>query len=582
MSTAAAAATTTTESDSDSSPSSSYDMLSNCISFVVNTTSAVPAVHPSASSVLSSLLLSDTEFASLTLRGQFLQEHSSDFSHLCDLIQRNRNIASFGFFPDQSEVQAAIPAICIVMNNTCSLRSLTIHNVHICKREAISLSRALAVSSLERVEISHCQFSGLFRSEAHVCAVEELSLESNLMGDARVAEMIKGFMRGRMRKLKIVHEGVTKSGGRLIASELRRTRAGRELTALDLSENSLGDEGVADISDGLRGCLAHKAAGSLRSLNLSRNQIEEPGGVEIARLVSSNRSLSYVNLSANSLGEQAGLSLAAAFTTSSTLTDLDLCGCCLGGRAAAAICRTVRRSILTLNLRRNAIGSRGSALVSDSLFAPGEGSILRLDLGENSIAEAGELARGLNMNHSLMALRLGKNPLGPNGVSSVVSSLPQTLEELCICECGIRDAGAKAVATAILRRENKIRQLCVRDNAIQQEGVAAIAAAAGFSGLRRLKISENAAGGAATLALMRLLDSDTLRELDMSGMSKGRRWELEELKIADPIRARGEQGALRKVRVGARRGCGAAGLRALVAARDQVAQRLCVQIVLEG
>ena len=90
------------------------------------------------------------------------------------------------------------------------------------------------------------------------------------------------------------------------------------MTNLNLSLNTIGDSGVASLSQALA------ANSSLTNLNLSKNEISASGAVFLSQGLTVNYSLTILDLSNNEISASGAASLSQALAASSSLPIVDL------------------------------------------------------------------------------------------------------------------------------------------------------------------------------------------------------------------------------------------------------------------
>ena len=88
------------------------------------------------------------------------------------------------------------------------------------------------------------------------------------------------------------------------------------LTSLDLADNELGESGVRE--------LANSVSTNLSSLNLGFNALQQPGAVEVAKLLRDWSCLTYLGLESNGFREEAVSEIDAALQGNRRLSSLDL------------------------------------------------------------------------------------------------------------------------------------------------------------------------------------------------------------------------------------------------------------------
>jgi uncharacterized protein (TIGR02996 family) len=192
----------------------------------------------------------------------------------------------------------------------------------------------------------------------------DYGIDPGLAREAR-ARLLSSPRLKRLARLELSSSRIGLSGARFLASSTTLPA----LTSLDLRNNRLGDEGLAELAPLLQ---------RLGSLRVSYNCISAAGIRRLAQ-VSASR-LHTLDLSWNALGD-AGAEALAAWPGAATLTGLDLCYAELGDAAAEALARSpYLRSLTVLNLGSNHIGPRGARALAESPYL---GSLTALNLGHN-------------------------------------------------------------------------------------------------------------------------------------------------------------------------------------------------------
>lgn len=385
--------------------------------------------------------------------------------------------------------------------------------------------------------------------------IKELRISARCLGDQGVIELAKGLpgLRG-LRILELSHEDIGRLGGQAF-SKLRSP-----LEVLDLRESQVGDQGVADIVDGmLKSYSAQRGnVGVIKHLDLSGAGLTETGGMQIARLLAANPSLVELDLSHNPLGEDVGVALGKALSDSKArLTNLDVTRCGLGPRGVAKMARPSLMTATALRIGGNAAGNEGTTALAEALFR-GAGGVTVLDMNDNAILEDGAkaLARWLANNaHMLSSLDLWKNLLGPEGCCAVVSSLPRSVSRICMCGCHMGDKGAKALAEFVSDRgKNALEKLCIEDNEIKRGGVRSLVEAVRIASIRVLDLARNPLGQAGTRCIAKRIikrgAGRVLRELDIRSIQMGYEGALE---LACACRERNSKSTLRELIVSSNR-----------------------------
>ena len=164
---------------------------------------------------------------------------------------------------------------------------------------------------------------------------------------------------------------------------------------------------------------------TVRSLDLSSNNIRHAAANALASALEVNTTLGSLELSHNNLLGNGAQTLAASLQNSKSLTRLGLKSNGIGATGAAALAVSLasnRCSLTSLNLRGNGLTAVGAASLAAALKS--NTNLTELDLSENLVKETGAtaLAEALNTNASLTSLSLRYN-----GIRSAASKLAASL-----------------------------------------------------------------------------------------------------------------------------------------------------------
>eukprot|EP00795_Rhopilema_esculentum_P015564 gene15564-6829_t len=187
----------------------------------------------------------------------------------------------------------------------------------------------------------------------------------------------------------------------------------------DLSENKIGLEGVAAITDVLTN------TNNLKKLVLQGNELDAKAASIIAEGISTNTSLKTLDLSHNWLDEQAGLYLGPAIASNEWLEKLDLSWNHLRHKGAFSIALSLKENntLKVLNLAWNGFGNDGALAMGEALKT--NSTLLELDLSNNRITKDGSanLTKGLILNEALQTLRIGQNPMQSQGAYLILMAI---------------------------------------------------------------------------------------------------------------------------------------------------------------
>ncbi|XP_068699944.1 protein NLRC3-like isoform X5 [Montipora foliosa] len=282
------------------------------------------------------------------------------------------------------------------------------------------------------------------------------------------------------------------TSGTNIAAFSQALTVNTSLTTLDLTWNSIGDEGASSLSQALA------VNTSLTTLNLLCNSIGAEGVTSLSQALAVNTSLTTLNLSDNSIGAEGATSLSQALAVNTSLTTLNLSDNSIGAEGATSLSQAlaVNTSLATLNLSLQFIGAEGATSLSQALAV--NTSLTTLNLSDNSIGAEGvtSLSQALAVNTSLTTLNLSDNSIGAEGATSLSQAL--------------------AVNTSLTT-------LNLSDNSIGAEGATSLSQALAVNtSLTTLNLSYNSIGDdSATLLSQALAVNTSLTTLDLFNNSVG-------------------------------------------------------------
>ena len=163
-------------------------------------------------------------------------------------------------------------------------------------------------------------------------------------------------------------------GARAIVSVLKKLK---KLKTLNLSANTIGDEGATEIADAL--------PPTLETLFLDSLQIEKDSAKAIAEKLLELQSLKKLSLASNNIGDVGAIAIANALPP--TLETLILNNNLIGDAGATAIAGALPPTFETLVLYFNRIGNAGATAIAKKL--PELQSLKYLDLRHNNIKDDG-------------------------------------------------------------------------------------------------------------------------------------------------------------------------------------------------
>ena len=292
------------------------------------------------------------------------------------------------------------------------------------------------------------------------------------------------------------------------------------LTSLDLSVNQIGDPGAASLSKALT------VNSCLTSLVLSNNWIGDPGAASLAEALKVSTCLTSLYLSRNQIGASGAASLSKALTVNTCLTSLYLSRNQIGDPGAASLSEAlkVNTCLTSLYLSWNQIGDPAAASLSEALTV--NTCLTSLDLSNNWIVDlaAASLSEALTVNSCLTSLDLSNNWIGDPGAASLSEALTVNtcLTSLYLRGNKIDGLGAASLAEA-LTLNTILTSLKLSDNHIGDPGAASLAEALTVNTcLTSLELSDNHIGDPGAASLSEALTVNTcLTSLDLRGNQIG-------------------------------------------------------------
>jgi uncharacterized protein (TIGR02996 family) len=312
--------------------------------------------------------------------------------------------------------------------------------------------------------------------------VEELSIPDTVFLD-------RGEQLVRLAPVLYLHLGHTEGPAR--AAGLAGSPALARLRGLDLGGWPLGDLGLQALAES-------PYLANLHALGLADCVLRVTEDSPLLDLLSRLPRLIALNLSDNTVGD-VGLAALADAPALSGLRTLRLAGQneipfrdLIHAQGAAALAVSAYLTQLTeLDLSGNAVGDAGLRHLANS---PALQKLKNLDLGNNGIGEIGdagiEALAGSDRLQQLTVLALGQNPLGIPGARALAGwpGLAR-LEVLNLQQCWIRDVGLEALLTSGLG--SCLRELDLRHNDLRDRGGRALAEASTLSDDLHLNLQGN-------------------------------------------------------------------------------------------
>ncbi|VDI35858.1 Hypothetical predicted protein [Mytilus galloprovincialis] len=189
------------------------------------------------------------------------------------------------------------------------------------------------------------------------------------------------------------------------------------IVSLDISNNFIQRAGVAAIGDML------EYNTTLKTLAIAGNQLTDVDAWHLVEPLKTNTSLTSLDLSNNNFGELGGIYLGGALALNEGLLDLDLSWNSLRNKGAETIANALikNETLEVLDISWNGFGERGMKEMQNSLKI--NKKLRVLDLSNNRINKkaASLLSIGIKQNTGLESLILNLNPMGDEGMESIIN-----------------------------------------------------------------------------------------------------------------------------------------------------------------
>ena len=303
-----------------------------------------------------------------------------------------------------------------------------------------------------------------------------LNLSHNSITDQGVSHLCDALkhVNCKLTQLDLSGNSITGQGVSHLCDALKHVNC--KLTQLDLRHNSITDQGVSDLCDALK----HVNC-KLTQLDLSGNSITGQGVSHLCdALKHVNCKLTQLDLSGNSITDQGVSHLCDALKhVNCKLTQLDLSGNSITGQGVSHLCDALQHvncKLTQLDLSLNSITDQGVSHLCDALKHV-NCKLTQLDLRHNSITDQGvsDLCDILkHVNCKLTQLDLSLNSITDQGVSHLCDALKHVnckLTQLDLSLNSITDQGVSHLCDALKHVNCKLTQLNLESHSITDQGV---------------------------------------------------------------------------------------------------------------
>ena len=301
------------------------------------------------------------------------------------------------------------------------------------------------ISTLKCIDLSHNESSpwGLYCAYIRHCNCNSLTLGGDYGMKEYVNEINESLQNNtKLQSLKL--KNMTKEGVELIFEIIRTKKA---LQILDLSNNTLSDDGAVTISDGL------KSNNTLLKLNISYNNITYKGTKSITEFFQVNTTLKNLDLSHNVLSDDGATVINGFLKYNISLQELNMSYNKITNEGAKMIAEAIKvnKTLQKLDISDNSISDDGAAGISDGLKC--NISLQELNISYNKITNEGAkmIGEAIKVNKTLQKLNISSNSISDDGAAGISDGLKCniSLQELNMSWNKITNEGAKLIAEAI-------------------------------------------------------------------------------------------------------------------------------------
>ncbi|KAJ1159257.1 hypothetical protein NDU88_011925 [Pleurodeles waltl] len=299
----------------------------------------------------------------------------------------------------------------------------------------------------------------------------ELSLNCLGLKDSGVRLVCEGLKRSgcRIQRLEMCNCLLTGVCCADLASVLSTTPS---LTELALSDDALGDLGIAQLCEGLR-----QSQCKLQRLELDQTSLTGSCCADLASVLRTKTSLTELSLRHNALGDAGLRRLCEGLNHPGIrLQKLDLCHCSLTGACCAdlAVALSETPSLIELNLGRNELGDSGLIQLCHGLERP-DCRIEKLWLVSCSLSGScgAALASLLATSQTLTTLCLAENELGDPAVMQLCEGLKEPgckIQTLDLWLCSLSASCCPDLASAVIGSP-ALTELILSDNKLGDSGL---------------------------------------------------------------------------------------------------------------
>ncbi|XP_077321214.1 NACHT, LRR and PYD domains-containing protein 3-like isoform X1 [Lithobates pipiens] len=381
---------------------------------------------------------------------------------------------------------SSCPHVASGIRNNQTLRILSLSYNNLEGPHFSDLMAALTTSRIEELRLvnthltdSSCPHltSGIRNNQT----MRTLNLSYNNLDGCNFSDLMEALTTSRIEELHLYNNGLTDSSCPHLAIGIRNNQTMR---TLDLSHNNLQGPHFRDLMEAL-------TTSQIEKLHLGRNQLTDTFCPHLASGIRNTKTLRTLNLSRNNLEGPHFSDLTAALTTS-RIEKLHLYDKHLTDSSCPHLASAIRnnQTLRILDLSMNIVEG---PYFRDLMEALTTSRIEELHLDRNHLTDSSctHLASGIRNNQTLRTLNLNENNLGGPHFSDLMAALTTSrIDELHLSDNHLTDSSCPHLASGI-RNNQTLRRLDLSWNNLEGPNFRDLIEALTTSQIEELQIWDN-------------------------------------------------------------------------------------------
>ena len=231
----------------------------------------------------------------------------------------------------------------------------------------------------------------------------------------------------------------------------RALHENQTLQTLNISSNDIQADGAKAMAKAL-----HENQ-TLQTLNISSNDIQADGAKVMAEALHENKALQYLDISNNNILDNGVIAISECIKKNSSLQELVISENNISSKGAKQIAEAVKinTTLQNLDISNNKTSNDGVKFISDCLK---HNCILKeLNLSENEITNEGviELSEAIRMNMTLLKLNMSKNWITIDGILNFLETINN---EKCVIQ-SLNITHNNVTKSGLIKIEQSIKKL---------------------------------------------------------------------------------------------------------------------------